>query len=846
MLVSGVMADNPIIPDQGVCDPHIRIFNDKAYLFSSHDYAPGQPIYRMDDWQLFSSSNLVDWTKEFVLRPQDTYIGAWTSCYATDGATRNGKYYFYFSKGQESTGVAVSTNGPAGPYTDALGAPLLPALLANTASYDPAVFIDDDTNQTPYIIWGYTVSGKSYYMSKLNNDMVTRAEAPQIITIENTWLNDAPFMHKRNGLYYLNSHGSDYATSTNVYGPFTNHRKFCYDATVDHGGFFVWNNQTFFAYGVPDTDLFYRKTKIVYIHYRDNGDIADDTFIEQSTLGVGQYDATWSKIEAEWYFAASRDGKAEGGSRFEIRNITNDMYLNFPNFKNLETNTSFRFMASSANPDGATIEIRQDGPAGPLLGVCTVPNTGSWTTYQTVSAVLTNGAGTLNIYFVFKGSGTELMRLDWFNTSSALPVIVYEAEDAILSGGCAANSNHTGYSGTGFVDGYAGNSNATTTFTIPPLGSGRRNINLSVGYSCGAGGQTVAIGVNGSTIKSASLSATANWDTWGLYSTTLVLPPGTNTIFLKAPSNAIVMNLDYIEIQAGSSFTSPYLGSNSPIPGIIQAENFDKGGEGVGYHDTEITNYGGQYRPAEAVDIESCGDTGGGYSVGWFYQGEWMDYGVSVTQGIYAIDLRVASPQATSVTLSLDGAPFAVVAVPNTGGWTTWQTVTVSNIVLPNAVSQLLRVAAPAGSSGPNLNWIQFTRVSSYAVTTNHSVPHAWLDTVSTNVITDYEAVALADPDGDGFTTWQEYWSGTDPVNSNSFLRIDSVTLEGANAVLKWQHARVDAGLPPITILSLSNLVSGAWGDVGSKTPTNGLNTWSWSIGSSAQGFYRLSVTNAP
>jgi hypothetical protein len=54
----------------------------------------------------------------------------------------------------------------------------------------------------------------------------------------------------------------------------------------------------------------------------------------------------------------------------------------------------------------------------------------------------------------------------------------------------------------------------------------------------------------------------------------------------------------------------------------------------------------------------------------------------------------------------------------------------------------------------------------------------------------------------------------------------------------------VDAGIPPITIQARSNLVSGAWGDIGTKTPTNGLNIWS--VGSSVQGFYRLSVTNAP
>ncbi|MBQ7669892.1 MAG: hypothetical protein IJS45_04125, partial [Clostridia bacterium] len=64
-----------VFPDMGVCDPHVHIFDGKAYLFSSHDYGPGQPIYRMDDWRVFSSDDLVNWDLEFTLRPEDTFLG---------------------------------------------------------------------------------------------------------------------------------------------------------------------------------------------------------------------------------------------------------------------------------------------------------------------------------------------------------------------------------------------------------------------------------------------------------------------------------------------------------------------------------------------------------------------------------------------------------------------------------------------------------------------------------------------------------------------------------------------------------------------------------------------------
>ena len=247
-----ILADNPIIPNQGVCDPHVHIFGGKAYLFSTHDFGRGESIYKMLDWQVFSSTDLVNWTKEFVLKPEDTYLGPIHECYATEAATRNSKYYFYFSDQQRSTGVAVSENGPSGPYKDALGKPLLPQGLTTTAQYDVSVFIDDDPGKTPYLIWGYTVNEKQYHIAKLNDDMISLAESPRPIEIKNSWKNDAAHVMKRNGVYYLNSHGGEYATSDKIYGPYTYRGKFCNDQTVDHGTFFDWNNQTFFIYGVPD------------------------------------------------------------------------------------------------------------------------------------------------------------------------------------------------------------------------------------------------------------------------------------------------------------------------------------------------------------------------------------------------------------------------------------------------------------------------------------------------------------------------------------------------------------------------------------------------------------------
>ena len=120
---------------------------------------------------------------------------------------------------------------------------------------------------------------------------------------------------------------------------------------------------------------------------------------------------------------------------------------------------------------------------------------------------------------------------------------------------------------------------------------------------------------------------------------------------------------------------TPYAGV-IPIPGMVEAENFDNGGEGVSFHDTTPTNLIGPFRNNTAVDTEPCSE--GGNNLAFSDNGEWLEYTVNVaTTGSYTIDTRVASPFATgSFHIELDGVNVTgATAVPNTGGWQNWQTV---------------------------------------------------------------------------------------------------------------------------------------------------------------------------
>ncbi|WP_052292253.1 PKD domain-containing protein [Methanosphaerula palustris] len=151
----------------------------------------------------------------------------------------------------------------------------------------------------------------------------------------------------------------------------------------------------------------------------------------------------------------------------------------------------------------------------------------------------------------------------------------------------------------------------------------------------------------------------------------------------------------------GSAYNGPHT-----IPGTLQAEDYDLGGEGVAYHDTTAGNEGGVYRHDD-VDIEQL-DTDGSPNVGWIRSGEWLGYTVNVsTAGTYTAGFRVASSHSgSSIQVYVDDGttPVATVSVPNTGDWPAFRTVSVP-VTLP-AGQHRLRLAFP--TDYVNINWISF------------------------------------------------------------------------------------------------------------------------------------------
>ena len=174
-------------------------------------------------------------------------------------------------------------------------------------------------------------------------------------------------------------------------------------------------------------------------------------------------------------------------------------------------------------------------------------------------------------------------------------------------------------------------------------------------------------------------------------------------------------------------FNRQFLTQNTPfknleIPGKINCIDYDFGGNGIAYNDTDYErndwqqhtpwNTGGKYRN-DGVDIEQSNDAAGAeFSIGWIEANEWLKFTVHVqTTGLFDVVLRIASAQAGGqLQLLIDDHPISqVITVPTTGGWYNWDTITINNIPL-QAGNQVLTLKFIKG--GFNINQLEFVKVT--------------------------------------------------------------------------------------------------------------------------------------
>jgi hypothetical protein len=401
----------------------------------------------------------------------------------------------------------------------------------------------------------------------------------------------------------------------------------------------------------------------------------------------------------------------------------------------------------------------EDENAVNLTGVLAVPDTGAVDTFEPsykTGVALTVGTHVLKLVVDYGPATNAQWRFNWFTavkqvacatapyggTARALPGTV-QAEDFDVGNtglppgeGCAyhdttldnqGNQYRTAEGvdvqavGNGEPAGY--NIGWTTTgewlkYTVSVATAGNFDLSFRVRSVNGTANAFHLEDENGKNITG-SVGVPANGT--GTYDTVTV-----TGVPLSAGTHALKLVVDYgvtgnggwiiNYFSAVAACNSPYGGTAWPVPGTVQAEDYDVGtggvspdiGEGCSYHDINGPgNVLGAYRTTEGVDIQAATDTGGGYNVGWNDPGEWKKYTVNVaTTGTYLISFRVASVGGAINAIHLEDEGgnnlTGAITVPNTTGWQTWQTVSKAWVAL-TAGRHIFRVVNDVNNW--NHNW---------------------------------------------------------------------------------------------------------------------------------------------
>ena len=303
-----------------MADPSAHVFNDKIYIYPSHDVESGIPEndngdhFDMRDYHVFSMDSIDGEVTDHgeVLHVKDI-PWAGRQLWDCDIACKDGKYYLYFPLKDQTDifriGVAIGDK-PEGPFKP------LEAPMKGSFSIDPCLFKDDDNTHYMYFggLWGGQLQryrdGKAIEcgaepedqepalpprIAKLSDNMLEFAEVSKPIMIlddegkpltagdHDRRFFEASWMHKYNNTYYFsystgNTHKLCYATGDNPYGPFT-YRGVILTPVVGwttHHSILEFKNKWYIFYhdSVPSGGkTWLRSMKVIEFNYNSDGSI---------------------------------------------------------------------------------------------------------------------------------------------------------------------------------------------------------------------------------------------------------------------------------------------------------------------------------------------------------------------------------------------------------------------------------------------------------------------------------------------------------------------------------------------------------------------------------------------
>jgi hypothetical protein len=464
--------------------------------------------------------------------------------------------------------------------------------------------------------------------------------------------------------------------------------------------------------------------------------------------GGGAADTTgtnWT-ISGMWEQHVESTVWASGSGGTVSNNFFTDIFADGCNLNNVSLNSS-----SGSNLTATNNFIRGTGDDGMAINSVDYNTSGSTTTYYTAMSNITMSHNTVlgawggQGMAIYGGSG-EVFKDNYIADTSrfvGLGVGRFSSNGSDMLGATVTGNVIVRAGGNGFSQqqpammiGNVGNGTSTTQGATGTVTNATVTDNTII--------QPVYDGIGFSASTSTNLSDNTVLNPWlngiviaGLY---YPAPSGNATISRNAVSGLSSGHTAYSN--TGSGFTATlssnswqnsnsegaYGGSAAPVPGTVQAANYDTGGQGVAYNVASVNGSANSYR-SDGVDLEACTDSGSsgcGNDLGWTASGQWLRYTVNVASaGAYAVSFRVASPNGVTDAFHLLNSSGAELTggedIPATGGWQTWTTVT--DTVELSAGQQTLILDQDNG--GWNLRYL--------ALATTGLSASAWYEVVNEN-----------------------------------------------------------------------------------------------------------------
>jgi len=722
-----VSGENPIFRNSFTADPAPLVHNGRLYIYVGKDEAKDGEMFTMTAWLCYSTTDMKNWTYHGPVMTPSNFTWGDKDAWAAQVVERNGKFYLYVTVtgknpyGGRNIGVAVS-DSPTGPFVDARGTPLIRDNMTNNGKVwddiDPTVLIDDDGQA--YLCWGNPIC----YLVKLKSNMTEIDGEIKMITPPN--YAEGPWLSKRNGIYYLTYPafvapvGSEqicYATATNINGPWTyrgiltgtaKNSYTIHPGIVEYKGqsYLFYHNATLTLNGQGPA-LGRRSVCVEYLCYNADGTIKT---INQTTTGItinspcppsGPPVINFTSPLSNSSFAApasitlTADAIAYGGTISTVSfyngtsllSIDNTAPYNY-NWANVPAGTyNIRAVATDNKNQSSesSIIIKVNPPQGPYNGnIHAIP-------------------GTIQLEN-FDVGGNGFAYMDGTPGSQVTPAVNFRTDEDVDIENCTDV-------GGGYNIGWA-TAGEWLEYSVSVMKSG--TYDLSVRVACNGDGRAISVDMEGISIAdNVVIPNTSGWQSW---QTVIVkninLTAGQKIMRVTAGATDFV-NLNYVTFTLTKELKQePYNGIVHLVPGRIEAEEYDLGGEGLAYHEANTNgNQGGVNLRNDEVDIESTQDTDGEHNVAYILKGEWLEYTVDViSTASYILQLRVAADgDGKQMHVEVDGSDIAgPINIPNTKAWQSWETISINDINLTEG-EHVIRLVFD--SDYFNLNYIQFNAV---------------------------------------------------------------------------------------------------------------------------------------